>query len=140
MTESPISGSAPVTVPDPVWLAARPADRLPSVFRFLTEIAAWVALPWAIADTSIVLGVFVGLVMVAVPTVFATPGDKRQVLVPVSGKVTIALVVAHILAALYGSWSAWPVWLAIPTTVVALMTIVTEMPRWRWLWGAAGGR
>lgn len=140
MTESPIPGSASVAVPDPVWLAARPDDRLPSVFRFLTEIAAWVALPWAIADTSIVLGVFVGLVMVAVPTVFATPGDKRQVLVPVSGKVTIALVAAHILAALYGSWSAWPVWLAIPTTVVALMTIVTEMPRWRWLWGAAGRR
>lgn len=140
MTESPISGSAPVAAPDPVWLAARPDDRLPSVFRFLTEIAAWVALPWAIADTSIVLGVFVGLAMVALPTVFATPGDKRQVLVPVSGKVTIALVAAHILAALYGSWSAWPVWPAIPTTVVALMTIVTEMPRWRWLWGAAGRR
>ncbi|MGA4541463.1 hypothetical protein ACPA54_15885 [Uniformispora flossi] len=140
MTESPISGPASVAAPDPVWLAARPDDRLPSAFRFLTEIAAWVALPWAIADTSIVLGVFVGLMMVAVPTVFATPGDKRQVLVPVSGKVTIALVAAHILAALYGSWSAWPVWPAVPTTVVALMTIVTEMPRWRWLWGAAGRR
>lgn len=140
MTESPTSGAAAVAAPDPVWLAARPDDRLPSVFRFLTEIAAWVALPWAVADTSIVLGVFVGLAMVAVPTVFTTPGDKRQVLVPVSGKVTIALVAVHILAALYGSWSAWPVWVAIPTTAVALMTIVTEMPRWRWLWKATSGR
>lgn len=116
------------------WAAAKPDDRLPSVFRFLTEIAAWLAFPWALADTSVPLAVVAGIVLLAIPTVFSTPGDKRHTIVAVPGRITVAIVILHILAAIYGAWSAWTPWLAVPVTVVALASVVTEQPRWRWLW------
>ena len=112
---------------------ARPDDRVASAFRFATELVAWVSVPWALMPYSVPLGVLSVFVLVALPTVFATPGDKRQVLVAVPGFVTIALVLLHLVAAVAGSWVAWHPVAAGVTTVLAVVTLVLELPRWRWL-------
>jgi hypothetical protein len=103
--------------------------------RFLAELIAWVATPWALASHSVPLAVLSVVVLVGLPTVFATPGDKAQVIVPVPGFVTILLVLLQLVAAVIASWIVWPVWAAVIVTVVAVATVVTELPRWRWLLG-----
>jgi hypothetical protein len=35
------------------------------------------------------------------------------------------------------AWWIWPVWAAVPVSLLAGATLVTERPRWRWL--LAGG-
>ncbi|MCX2185362.1 hypothetical protein KV205_33375 [Streptomyces sp. SKN60] len=111
----------------------RPDDRRASVFRFATELVAWVATPWALAGTSWLLAVVSIVVLIGLPTVFATPGDKAQVMVPAPGAVTILLVLLQLVAAVVSAWLAWPVWAAVVVSVLAATTLVTELPRWRWL-------
>jgi hypothetical protein len=104
---------------------------LASVLRFLTELVAWVATPWALAPHSVLLAVASVVVLIGLPTVLATPGDKKQVPVPVPGLVTVGLVLLQLVAAVVASWAAWPRPVAVPVTVLALAAVVTELPRWR---------
>ncbi|MFB7248750.1 hypothetical protein ACFCYX_40720 [Streptomyces populi] len=113
--------------------SGRPDDRIPSVLRFATELVAWVAAPWALADRSWLLAVASVVLLIGLPTVFATPGDKSDVLVPVPGWVTVLLVLLQLVAAVVFSWLAWPGWAAVPVTVLAVATCVTERRRWKWL-------
>ncbi|WP_433601730.1 hypothetical protein ACQPXH_08490 [Nocardia sp. CA-135953] len=76
------------------------------------------------------------VVLIGLPTVFATSGDKKQVLVAVPGWATIALVVLQLVAAVIAAWVAWPVSLAVVVSVLAVLTVIAELPRWRWLWRA----
>ncbi len=113
-----------------------PAPNRPGVapaLRFTAELVAWVATPWALSGFSIPLAVASVIVLVALPTIFATPGDKAHVLVPVSGYVTIGLVVLQMAAAVLASWIAWPTVVASIVSVLVAASIVAELPRWRWL-------
>jgi hypothetical protein len=113
--------------------SGRPDDRLPSVLRFATELVAWVATPWALASHSWLLAALSVVVLIGLPTLFSTPGDKANVLVAVPGWVTILLVALQLVAAVVSSWLAWPAWAAVLVTVLAVATVVTEQRRWRWL-------
>ncbi|MEV6067614.1 hypothetical protein AB0L82_13750 [Nocardia sp. NPDC052001] len=125
---------------DPATVSPNLTDRgrIPSVLRFTTELIAWVATPWALAEHSVVLAVLSVIVLIGLPTVFSTPGDKKQTLIPVPGIATIALVVLQLAAAVISSWLAWQSWLAILVSVLALLTVLAELPRWRWLLHAPG--
>ncbi|WP_431900051.1 hypothetical protein [Nonomuraea sp. bgisy101] len=102
-----------------------------SALRFTTELAAWIATPWALAPHSVALAVLSVIVLIGLPTVFATPGDKRQVIVAVPGFVTILLVALQLVAAVAASWVAWAPAVAAVVSVLAAATVVTEIPRWR---------
>ncbi|POX57183.1 hypothetical protein C3489_00185 [Streptomyces sp. Ru71] len=111
----------------------RPDDRIASILRFATELVAWTATPWALWGHSRLLAVLAVVVLIGLPTVFSTPGDKAQVIVPVPGAVTVLLVLLQLAAAVVAAWAAWPVWAALTVSVLAAATLVTESPRWRWL-------
>ncbi|MCX5404967.1 hypothetical protein OHA37_13865 [Streptomyces sp. NBC_00335] len=112
---------------------AGPKAGLPSVLRFATELCAWVAAPWALAGWSVTAAVASVVLLIGLPTVFSTPGDKAQVIVAVPGGVTIALVLLQLVVAVAASWSAWPAWAAVPVTALAGACLVAERARWRGL-------
>jgi hypothetical protein len=112
-----------------------PRVEAPGVLRFVAEIVAWVATPWALAAHSPVLAGVALLLLIGLPTVFVTPGDKVKVIIPVSGNITIALVVLQLLAAATAAWAAWPVPVAVLVWVLVGLTIYAELPRWRRLAG-----
>jgi hypothetical protein len=111
----------------------RPDDRIPSALRFTTELIAWVATPWALSSYSWLLAVLSVVVLIGLPTLFSTPEDKPQVIIPVPGVVTILLVLLQLVAAVISSWAAWPTWAAVIATLLAAGTLVTERRRWQWL-------
>ncbi|MEV4431240.1 hypothetical protein ACN9M0_00895 [Streptomyces sp. R-07] len=111
----------------------RPDDRAASALRFATELVAWVATPWALAGQGWLLAALSVVVLIGLPTLFSTPGDKANVIIPVPGWATILLVLLQLTAAVVSSWLAWPTWAAVPVTLLAAATLVTERPRWRWL-------
>jgi hypothetical protein len=119
--------------------SGRPDDRTASALRFATELVAWVATPWALAGYSWWLAVLSVVLLIGLPTVFSTPGDKAKVIVGVPGWATILLVSLQLIAAVVASWLAWPVWAAIPVTLLAAATLVTERERWRRLLSANTG-
>ena len=111
----------------------RPDDRIASGLRFATELVAWVATPWAMSAYSWLLAVLSVVVLIGLPTVFSTPGDKAQVIIPVPGTVTILLVLLQLAAAAIAAWWAWPVCAAVLVSLLVVTTLVTERRRWRWL-------
>ncbi|KOU75720.1 hypothetical protein ADK57_06465 [Streptomyces sp. MMG1533] len=101
--------------------------------RFASELVAWVATPWALSEYSWVLAVLALVALIGLPTVFSTPGDKAQVIVPVPGVVTILLVVLQLVAAVISAWLVWPVLAAVLVSLLVSTTLVTERRRWQWL-------
>lgn len=101
--------------------------------RFLTELIAWVAAPWALWPHSPALAIGAVLLLIGLPAVFSTPGDRPGdgVLVPVPGAVTILLVLLQLAAAIAAAWLIWPWWAATSVTALCLIVPVTEQPRWR---------
>ncbi|WSN52975.1 hypothetical protein OG299_37465 [Streptomyces sp. NBC_01296] len=108
-----------------------------SVLRFATELCAWVAAPWALAPWSVGAAVAAVALLIGLPTVFSTPGDKAKVIVAVPGAVTVALVVLQLAVAVAASWVAWPAWAALAVTVLATACLWTERGRWRRLLSGA---
>ncbi|WP_460063179.1 hypothetical protein [Streptomyces sp. YKOK-I1] len=115
----------------------KPDDRIASVLRFAAELVAWVATPWALSAHSWLLAVMAVVVLVGLPTVFSTPGDKAQVIVPVPGVVTVLLVLLQLAAATIAAWAVWPTYAAVLVSLLVAATLVTERRRWRWLLSSA---
>jgi hypothetical protein len=111
----------------------RPDDRAASVLRFATELVAWVATPWALAGHSWLLAAVSVAALIGLPTLLSTPGDKSSVIIAVPGWATVLLVLLQLVAAVTASWVVWPAWAAVPVSVLAATTLVTERRRWRWL-------
>lgn len=106
-----------------------------AALRFLAELAAWIAGPWGAAELTGRgwVAVPVAAVLVALPAVFSTPGDKHQVVVATPGPVRLALEAGLWAVAVAGAVIAWPGWAAFGVVALVAATIVTGMPRARWL-------
>src|SRR5690242_16562253 len=63
------SAQAAMTAPDPLSVSAP---------RFLVEIIAWIAVPWALSTYSVWLAVLADVLLIGLPTVFGMPGAKKQ--------------------------------------------------------------
>lgn len=101
----------------------------------MTELIAWVGAPWALWSHSIALAVGAVVLLIGLPALFSTPGDRPGGRTPVSvpGIVTILLVLIQLVAATTAAWVIWPTWAAALVTVLCVIVLVTEQPRWRWL-------
>ncbi|GAB2538467.1 hypothetical protein [Nocardia heshunensis] len=107
--------------------------RIPALLRVLTELVGWITLPWGLFHYSVIWSILAVVVLIAVPGVFATPGDKDQIMVPVHGIVTITFMLLELGGALWGAILVLPGWAVGIVAVLAAITVVTELPRWRWL-------
>jgi hypothetical protein len=103
--------------------------------RFVAEVIAWVATPWALWSVSVVLAIVAVVILIGLPTVFGTIGDKKQrPMVAVPGPATIGLVVLQLAAAAVFAPIAWSIPAGIVVWVLVAACLVTERPRWRRLW------
>ena len=115
--------------------------------RFAVEAVAWVAGPWAVASVT-GLGWKAALpaaaVLIGIPAVFSTPGDKNQVMVPTPGRARLMFVEAplHAVAlaapAFVAAAASSPVGvpLAMSTALVAT-SVGAGWERTKWLWEGA---
>jgi hypothetical protein len=103
--------------------------------RFLTELIAWVGAPWALWPHSIALAIGAVVLLIGLPALFSTPGDRPSggTIASVPAIVTILLVLLQLVAATSAAWVIWPAWAAAAVTTLCLIVLFTEQPRWRWL-------
>ncbi len=103
--------------------------------RFLIEIVAWVAGPWAVADLtgSGWAAAAAPMVLFGLAALFNTPGDKASTIVPTPGPLRILIEFVLLAAAIGGAWVVWPVWAAIAVSVVGVMMVFAGVRRYQWL-------
>lgn len=101
--------------------------------RFAVELIAWVGSAWVAAQYSWWLVIPTLLVVVGVPAVFSTPGDKRQVVIATPGPVRLVIELGLHAVAVASAWLIWPTWMAIGVTVIVVAALATGAPRTRWL-------
>lgn len=106
-----------------------------STLRFLIELTAWVAGPWAavqLFDSGwAVLPTLV--LLLGLPSIFNVPGDKNIEGIAVPGMVRIAIEALLLIVAVVSAWIVWPLWVAFVVTVVAVGMVATGLPRYRWM-------
>lgn len=110
---------------------------LSSGLRFLAEVIAWTAGTWAAASISPWLAIPALVILVGLPAIFSTPGDKKQIIVATPGPLRVLLEYALYVVAVVCVWAVWPTWLAVASTVVIIAAIVVGLPRTRWLLSGA---
>ncbi|MBL7489146.1 hypothetical protein I6A60_40935 [Frankia sp. AgB1.9] len=120
-----MEASAPAAAADPLSVSA---------LRFLVEIIAWVAAPWALATSSIWLAVLADVLLIGLPTVFGMPGAKKQKTpISVSARPAIALELLQPVAACVAAFTVWPSIVASLVVAAALAACVLQLRRWRWM-------
>jgi hypothetical protein len=108
-------------------------DNVRGGFRFAAELVAMVATPWALWHYSIILAIAAVVILIALPAIFSTPGDRPGGDGPVAvpGAVTISIVLVHLTAAVAAAWAVWPWWIAVMVTALCVVVVFTEQTRWR---------
>jgi len=118
---------------------AAPDTLVRSAPRFLVELVAWVAAPWALVGHSVALAVIAVVVLIGVPTIFGMPGAKKQsIRVAVSAPIAIALECAQAVVAVVAAVAIWPLPAAIAVAVVVVAAGVLQWRRWRWMLSRPG--
>ena len=111
-----------------------PCDTVASAsLRFLSEIIAWVAGPWAIGLFSKWLVLPALIVLVALPAVFSTHNDKRNVVVSTPGPIRIVLELLLYSVAIVAPWFVWPAALSGLAAGIAVASLAAGIPRFLWL-------
>ncbi|MBF9070266.1 hypothetical protein I2501_19755 [Streptacidiphilus sp. NEAU-YB345] len=99
------------------------------------ELVGWIGLPIALWGHSILAAILVDVVLIGVPAVLQTPGDKPGpgggAVLAVPGWVTVVMVLAELGGAVVAGWLLFWAWAAVLVTVLALACLVTEQPRWK---------
>lgn len=101
--------------------------------RFLSEIIAWVAGPWAIGLFSKWLVLPALIVLVGLPAVFSTHNDKRNVVVSTPGPIRIVLELLLYSVAIVAPWFVWPAALSGLAAGIAVASLAAGIPRLQWL-------
>lgn len=125
---------------DPIGVEGSPFDTGASAAtRFLIELVAWVAGPWAVASITETgwLAVPALAVLMGLPSIFNTPGDKRVTGVPTPGPLRLLIEALLTVAAVAGAWLIWPPWAAVLVSLLAAAMVATGRRRYRWLGAGA---
>ena len=89
--------------------------------------------PWAAAQLSIWLAIRTQVILIGLPSVFSTLGDKKQALVATPGPLRVLLERALHGVAVASAWIVWPAWLAVVVTVCVVAALAVGIPRTKWL-------
>ena len=103
--------------------------------RFAIEIVAWVAGPWSVADlTGTWLMTIPALaILVALPGVFSTKGDKKHVVVAVPGRIRLLIEIILAAVAIASAVLVWTVIGGIIDAGVAAVMFIAGAKRAKWL-------
>jgi hypothetical protein len=99
----------------------------------LSELIAWIAGPWAVANYSKWLVLPALILLVGLPSIFSTSNDKNQVVVPTPGPTRVAIELFLYLVAAVAPWFVWSQTVSAVAVGIVIATIVAGVPRIGWL-------
>lgn len=111
-----------------------PDSMVSATSRFVVELVAWIAAPWALAPYSAVLAVLAVVALIGLPGVFGMPGAKElRPAVPVAAWLAVALELLQPFVACVAAFAAWSTAAAGIVVIAALIACALQLRRWRWM-------
>ena len=104
-----------------------------SSLRFLSELIAWVAGPWAVALFSTWLVLPVLALLVTLPAVFSTRNDKHTIVISTPGPVRVVLELLLYAVAVVAPWFVWPAAVSAIAVGIVVASLGMGVPRMMWL-------
>ena len=104
-----------------------------SGLRFLSELIAWVAGPWAAAIYSNWLVIPALILLVGLPSVFSTTNDKKTVVVPTPGPIRVVIEFFLFSVAAVAPWYVCSPTISVVAVGIVVATILAGTPRIGWL-------
>ena len=101
--------------------------------RFLSELIAWIAGPWAAALLSKWLVLPSLALLIGLPAIFSTRNDKRQVVVATPGPVRVGIELFLYSVAAVAPWFVWPDAAAGLAVGIVVASVWAGIPRFLWL-------
>ena len=101
--------------------------------RFVSELIAWIAGPWAVALISNWLVLPAIILLVGLPSVFSTTNDKHNVIVPTPGPVRVVIELFLYSVAIIAPWFVWSMIASVICTGIVIAALVTGIARMQWL-------
>lgn len=77
------------------------------------------------------------VLLVGVPALFSTPGDKNQVIIATAGPVRVVIEVALLVVAIAAAAMVWPLWAAVLVGILGIAMLGTGRERMQWLLAGA---
>ena len=105
--------------------------------RFISELIAWVAGPWAVALVSNWLVLPAIIVLVGLPSVFSTTNDKHKVIVPTPGPARVGIELLLYAVAVIAPWFVWSTVASVMAAGIVIAAVITGFPRILWLMDGA---
>ena len=105
--------------------------------RFATELIAWIAGPWAASLWSSWLVVPTLIILVGLPGVFSTPGDKNKIVVATPGPIRVLIELLLYSVAAIAPWLVWPPLAAAVCTAITIASLAIGLKRFVWLMKSA---
>lgn len=103
--------------------------------RFVVELITWIAGPWAAAEVtgSAWAAVPALVVLMGLPSIFSTPGDKHTIIVATPGRRASPSRYSSGWSPSRPAWVVWPTWAAVMVTLLVVGAAIVGWPRSRWL-------
>lgn len=98
-----------------------------AALRFALEVTAWVAIYFAWGWPFLIIAV-------AMLSLLSVPGDKHKVVIPISGKLRIALEIVVFAAGVAGAYLVWSVPSASVLALFFAIMFVSSHRRMMFLW------
>lgn len=104
-----------------------------SGFRFLTEIIAWVTGTWVASMVHPLWGVATLIILIGLPTVFTTSGDKKHTMVETPGPFRAAIDFFQFAVAAIAPWFLVPNWMSLVCVAIVAAAVFFGRKRFIWL-------
>ena len=104
-----------------------------SSLRFVSELIAWIAGPWALSLFSNWLIFPTLTLLVAVPAIFSTRNDKRKIVISTPGPVRVGLELSLYTVAVVAPWFVWSTAVSGVAVGIVIASLVAGFPRFMWL-------
>jgi len=104
-----------------------------SITRFLSELVAWISGPWLAFTFHPWLAPVALIVLVGLPSIFSTPGDKKTIVVATPAPIRIVIELILFAVAGFAPWWVWPDVAAMACSLLAGVTLLANLRRFGWL-------
>lgn len=101
--------------------------------RFVVELITWTSGPWLAFTIAPILAPAALIILIGLPSIFSTPGDKNVIVIATPGPIRFAIEMFLFAIAAIAPWMVWPNAIAAICSLLVVAAVIAGWRRFVWL-------